>query len=412
MRFDIKVGKSYVNTPRPQVGEIISDINHRIHQPNYAKIAGGVSVTLAVLALLLSYAWLGLFILLLGGVTAGTLEYYRRRNRSVTLHYQCDNDIQLRFVAIQQACQTLAKSEKVWVEATRKPVKNKQQNAGASQVISLSKSPVKIACCSPPFIETNIKVWSIDVGYLMLFFFPDYIFLWRRGLYSAISYSALKVGCDRQQINIAGDLPGDAQILGQTWQHVMPDGTPDQSIRNNPKLFKVQYGLLRVMATIGVSLRFYVSSLTLAEQFTKSFGSVQQWLSTRQSWEREYASQPPNRNSSQDYGVSSKQAAHEVLGVKPNASLEDIRSAYRQIARMNHPDKVNGLAPEFRQLAEQRMKAITAAYKTLSQHSRYQKSRNGTRQSGTGQSGTRQNGTRQNGAGNNGTGKRRSSSVK
>lgn len=376
MRFDIKVGKSYVNTPRPQIGEIISDINHRIHQPNYAKIVGSVSLGLAGISLLLSYAWLGLFFLLLGGLAAGVLEYYRRRQGSVILNYQCDNDIQLRFVAIQQACQTLAKAEKVWVEAARKPVKNKQKNAGAGQVISLSKSPVKIACLSPPFIETNIKVWSIDVGYLTLFFFPDYIFLWRRSLYSAISYSALKVGCDRQQINIAGDLPGDAQILGQTWQHVTPDGKPDKTIRNNPKLFKVQYGLLRVMATIGVSLRFYVSSLTLAEQFTKSFSSVQQWLSTRQSWEREHGSAPP-RKENRDYGFSGKQSAYEVLGVKPNASLEDIRAAYRRIARMNHPDKVNGLAPEFRQLAEQRMKTITAAYKTLSQHSRYQKSRNG-----------------------------------
>ena len=377
MRFDIKVGKSYINTPRPQIGEIISDLNHRIHQPNYAKVVGGVNIGLALLSFFLSYEWLGLFFLLLGGIVAGALEYYRRHHRSVTLHYQCDHDIQLRFVAIQQACQTLAKAEKVWVEAARAPVKNKQKNAGASQVISLSKSPVKIACLPPPFIETNIKVWSIDVGYLTLFFFPDYIFLWRRSLYSAISYSALRVGCDRQQINIAGDLPGDAQILGQTWQHVTPDGKPDKSVSHNPKLFKVQYGLLRVMATIGVSLRFYVSSLTLAEQFTKSFSSVQQWLSTRQPWERDPASRAPRKDSYGDLNVSSKQSAYEVLGVKPNASLEDIRAAYRRIARMNHPDKVNGLAPEFRQLAEQRMKVITAAYKSLSQNSRYQKSRNG-----------------------------------
>ena len=377
MRFDIKVGKSYVNTPRPQIGEIISDINHRIHQPSYAKVVGAVSVGLALLSFLLSYEWLGLFFLLLGGATAAFLEYYRRRSRSVTLNYQCDHDIQLRFVAIQQACQTLAKAEKVWVEAARSPVKNKQQNAGASQVISLSKSPVKIACLAPPFIETNIKVWSIDVGYLTLFFFPDYIFLWRRSLYSAISYSALKVGCDRQQINIAGDVPGDAQILGQTWQHVTPDGLPDKAVRHNPKLFKVQYGLLRVMATIGVSLRCYVSSLTLAEQFTKSFGSVQQWLSTRQPWERDHNTRASRKDSYGEFNVNSKQSAYEVLGVKPNASLEDIRAAYRRIARMNHPDKVNGLAPEFRQLAEQRMKIITAAYKTLSQNSRYQKSRNG-----------------------------------
>ena len=375
MRFDIKVGKSYVNSPKPQIGEIISDINHRIHQPYYARVAAGAALGMVVVALALSYEWLGLFFLLVGGIAAGLLEYYRRRNCMVTLHYQCDHDIQLRFVAIQQACQTLAKSEKVWIEATRKPIKDKRKNSGATQVISLSKSPVKIECSAPPFIETNIKVWNINVGYLTLFFFPDYILLWRRQLYSAISYSALNIGCDRQQINIAGDLPSDARILGQTWQHVTSDGRPDPSMHTNPKLFKVQYGLLRVMATIGVNIRLYVSSLTLAEQFAKSFASVQQWLSTRQPWEQERPAQASVTD--EEYSLSNQASAYEILGVSPNASLDDIRLAYRRIVRMNHPDKMSGLAPEFRQLAEQRMKVITSAYKTLSQQVRYEESRNG-----------------------------------
>ncbi|NET52586.1 MAG: J domain-containing protein, partial [Merismopedia sp. SIO2A8] len=103
----------------------------------------------------------------------------------------------------------------------------------------------------------------------------------------------------------------------------------------------------------------------------------QQWLSPRQLWEHEQTtSQPTNEPV---YGLRNNRPAHEVLGVKPNASLADIRSAYRRVAHMNHPDKLSGLAPEFRQLAEQRMKIITEAYKTLSQQSRYTQHRNGQR---------------------------------
>ncbi|MEB3232662.1 MAG: J domain-containing protein [Leptolyngbyaceae bacterium] len=375
MHFDIHVGKSYVNTPRPQVAEIIADINHRIHQPNYAKVGGGITVAIALMAVVLSYEWLGLLILICGGIGCGTLAYYRRRDRFTTLNYRCDHDIQLRFVTIQKACQMLAQSEKIWMEAACKPVTNKSQNAGASQVISLSKTPVKVICVSPPFIQTNIKVWAIDAGFLSLFFLPDYILLWRRQLYSAMSYSALKIGCDRQQINIAGDLPSDAKILGQTWQHLTADGKPQPGLRGNQKLFKVQYGLLRVMATIGINLRFYVSNVDQAEQFTQSFCSVQQWLSPRQPWEQRQTS--PKSSGETDYGVSHNRPAHEILGVNPNASLDDIRAAYHRVARMNHPDKMIGLAPEFRQLAEQRMKVITAAYKTLSQRSRQESMQNG-----------------------------------
>ncbi|NET38263.1 MAG: DnaJ domain-containing protein [Cyanothece sp. SIO1E1] len=45
----------------------------------------------------------------------------------------------------------------------------------------------------------------------------------------------------------------------------------------------------------------------------------------------------------------------------------EIKVAYHRMARRNHPDRVADLDPEFQELAEQRMKMITAAYRTLSQ---------------------------------------------
>ena len=40
-------------------------------------------------------------------------------------------------------------------------------------------------------------------------------------------------------------------------------------------------------------------------------------------------------------------------------------SAYRKLVQQYHPDKVANLAPEFRELAERRMKEINAAYQRL-----------------------------------------------
>jgi DnaJ-domain-containing protein 1 len=58
-------------------------------------------------------------------------------------------------------------------------------------------------------------------------------------------------------------------------------------------------------------------------------------------------------------------SAHEILQVSPDASKEEIVAAYRRMVRMYHPDKVSGLAPEYAEIAERKMKEINAAYAHL-----------------------------------------------
>lgn len=362
MRFDIKLGKAYIGTKRPAIGEILADINYRVHQASYGPAAGAVATGAAILLLWVAPWWVALLVLVSGAAGGAWLEYQQRQRRLTTIHYRCDNDFQLRFAAIQHACEILARTEKIWLEAKRQSLQQ-QSYAGASQVIQLSSSPVKIQCQQPPFIKTNLTVWSIDVGYLTLFFLPDYILVWRRKIYSAVSYSALTLDCDRQQINLTGDVPKDARLLGETWQYVTPDGKPDPNAKHNQKLFQVQYGLLRLMASVGFNLRLHVSSIVIAEQFIKSFASVQQWLSPHRAPEWDAPPAAPQAN----YGIDERRSPHDILGISPGASMSEVRAAYHRIARLNHPDKVSGLAPEFQELAEHRMKVITEAYRKLTQ---------------------------------------------
>ncbi|MBW1817978.1 MAG: DnaJ domain-containing protein [Deltaproteobacteria bacterium] len=43
----------------------------------------------------------------------------------------------------------------------------------------------------------------------------------------------------------------------------------------------------------------------------------------------------------------------------------EIRKAYRELANRYHPDKVNHLGEEFRDLAEERFKEVQTAYQEL-----------------------------------------------
>jgi DnaJ like chaperone protein len=50
-----------------------------------------------------------------------------------------------------------------------------------------------------------------------------------------------------------------------------------------------------------------------------------------------------------------------VLGVSPNATNEEIKAAYRQMALKHHPDRVAALGEDVRKAAEKKFQEINEA---------------------------------------------------
>ena len=66
-----------------------------------------------------------------------------------------------------------------------------------------------------------------------------------------------------------------------------------------------------------------------------------------------------------DAGSKNPKDPHDVLGVNPGASQQEIKNAYRRLVSKYHPDKVVHLGDEFQKLAEIRFKEIQQAYQEL-----------------------------------------------
>jgi hypothetical protein len=60
---------------------------------------------------------------------------------------------------------------------------------------------------------------------------------------------------------------------------------------------------------------------------------------------------------------SMRPAWSEILQVPPDAGAADIRDAYRHLISKYHPDKVDNLGQELKDLAGQKSQEITAAYR-------------------------------------------------
>ena len=86
----------------------------------------------------------------------------------------------------------------------------------------------------------------------------------------------------------------------------------------------------------------------------------------RSSQGNNYWSSRGGRATGSQYGYP--RSPYEVLGVRRGASKDEIVSRYRELVRQYHPDKVTNMAPEFREVAERRMKEINAAYDALKRY--------------------------------------------
>jgi uncharacterized membrane protein YkvA (DUF1232 family) len=71
------------------------------------------------------------------------------------------------------------------------------------------------------------------------------------------------------------------------------------------------------------------------------------------------------QSNAQMQGSSASWSPYSILEIEEGASEEEIKRAYRLLAGKYHPDKVEHLGDEFKELAERRFKKIQQAYEEL-----------------------------------------------
>jgi len=206
-----------------------------------------------------------------------------------------------------------------------------------------------------------------------LFFFPDEVSVFQGQspvfsgpAYISASYDGLKVQFSALQFRETDPVPNDSQTAGYTWKYVRVDGGPDRRYAHNRRIPIVIYGQVEFHLQTGLNLQFHVSNLAYAEALIRSLSEYTRVFTIpgSQTSGRKDSRQRERTRTETKSNLESKDP-YEVLGVRPSASMSEIAAAYRKLAQENHPDKVAGLAPEFRELAERRMKVINVAYEEL-----------------------------------------------
>lgn len=264
------------------------------------------------------------------------------------LNYYLSESDNEKYQRLIRLLETMKNSQMIWLIESVESNHSPKLHSNAKTIIS--RRTTSIVSDSHPFIETNIKTLTVDLVSKKICFLPDSIFVFLDKFYILWKYEKYNFSINPKRFIEEGFCPSDTKIVDYTWKHLNKNGSPDLRYQSNSKIPVVIYPEFQIHDEDEVKLHL---------QLSNSSFTADEWHEKAQ----EKKAQEEKQHSNDERGAY--KAACDLLGVQQGASVEEIKIAYRSMSLLYHPDKVTHLAPEFRELAETRMKAINSAYETL-----------------------------------------------
>ena len=166
------------------------------------------------------------------------------------------------------AWQLLAEGKKEWQVITEQFNNNRKVNAGASR--NLKRVPVSIRKGKPYFIRTNVEtIWIKLANKESLIILPDKVFFVRKRKVGTIEHYDFQISVSSVQFIETDPIPKDAQVIGQTWQYVNKNGTPDQRYRNNRQIPVCLYGQVFLRSSGGLNVELQISNVQNTRDFAE-----------------------------------------------------------------------------------------------------------------------------------------------
>ena len=378
------VGTPIVTADASQLVELSSastleQINDVSRQPAYAWIVIVGGLVLSALALQIHFVITGI-LLCLSLYIASLVKTSDTQRRTFHLDYNLEPAAQQKWDLLGQSLTSLAKTQRLWRITTQDHTYDWKRNAGASSL--LTRTLASMQHINSSNIASNITPYCLNITGQQFLFFPDRIYVLQSGKYGAIEYASLVVGTGRTNFIEEQGVPQDAHVVGTTWKYVNKGGGPDRRFNNNRELPIAQYGVVELQSVTGLNVLLHVSSLDAASQFSLLFNSFQTQTPPQQQ-KSAYQQAPPSpkpqpsrtrqETPKPNHRVPNTQQPPkpsfanccQVLGLSESCTKDEAKAKYRNLAMAYHPDHVSHMAPEFQELANNKLRGFNEAYEEL-----------------------------------------------
>ncbi len=205
------------------------------------------------------------------GVTGWT--FWRDQMRRLTvLFFEPDQATSDHFARLCASIKEAAGSRKLKSIATTSRYADTKYSAGATQGLKFDDASITLG--QAPGVVANVDVPLLVAGRTTLAFFPDRVLAFQGKSVGAVDYANLRAESGRLQYVESDSVPGDARVVGHTWQYVNKNGGPDRRFKNNRQLPVCAYNQLNLSTADGLDVRFLGSKDGAFDRLVASLHSV------------------------------------------------------------------------------------------------------------------------------------------
>jgi hypothetical protein len=244
--------------------ELLSELNSKANRPHYWVWTAAGSVP----ALWYVYSTAPNWVAYLSAAVVVALTVYMAVRDTVAktavLLYELDSANETAFEGLHGAFETLARCQKAWRVNAKAAVHNGKYHAGAGSVVT--RKDAQFGKGLPPMMKSNLEVPFVKSGPTSLYYMPDRVLVYSTAGVGAVAYRDLEVCGQPRQFIEDGTVPGDADVVGHTWQFVNKSGGPDRRFKNNRQLPIALYEELAFRSTSGLNELYQLSKHSLTAQ--------------------------------------------------------------------------------------------------------------------------------------------------
>lgn len=313
------------------------------------------------------------YLLLIIFILLSLLLVIKKFNSIIYLQYKFNNSCATFYTKLTENLSLLNNSKLLNQVVSKNKNSNLKYKAGSKLIYN--RYIAKINNNLPNHLKSNIKIWNLKIKDCCLYFFPDFILLFYSQKYYAIKYNTLDVKYFETPYVDCNHTPGDAKFINFTWKYLNKNGKPDKRFKKNKKVPKYLYSEISIKILNFLTIELQASNLKFSHNFAKHLGTLANSYTEKFYYDKkEKKSFTSSKNKNSNYNDSNyydnntikqkkkNNSAYKILGVNNTATKDEIKSAYRKLVKLYHPDKHVKKNKKDIHIAEQKIKEIISAY--------------------------------------------------